>query len=204
MTIFNRKLLLGIFCFFAVNSEASNKISFAEIVELSSGNLKIVFHLDQVALINSYALDDPSRIVIDVKNTSLDSAINAQALTPIKLVRASEVGKNVRLVIDLKGSVYWKKPWQIKHKDRVDLILEIRRDRTISKNLRDIIVAIDAGHGGRDPGAIGKNLLEKDVTLLIAKELERTLKDTRGYKPVMIRPDDRFVPYGLAPTTQTD
>ena len=67
MTIFNRKLLLGIFCFFAVNSEASNKISFAEIVELSSGNLKIVFHLDQVALINSYALDDPSRIVIDVK-----------------------------------------------------------------------------------------------------------------------------------------
>ena len=159
----------------------------------SSGNLKIVFHLDQVALINSYALDDPSRIVIDVKNTSLDSAINAQALTPIKLVRASEVGKNVRLVIDLKGSVYWKKPWQIKHKDRVDLILEIRRDRTISKNLRDIIVAIDAGHGGRDPGAIGKNLLEKDVTLLIAKELERTLRDTRGYKPVMIRPDDRFV-----------
>jgi N-acetylmuramoyl-L-alanine amidase len=89
--------------------------------------------------------------------------------------------------------VYWKKPWQIKHKDRVDLILEIRRDRTISKNLRDIIVAIDAGHGGRDPGAVGKNLLEKDVTLLIAKELERTLKDTRGYKPVMIRPDDRFV-----------
>ena len=193
MKIFSRKLLLGIFCFFIVNSEASNKISFAEIVELSSGNLKIVFHLDQVALINSYALDDPSRIVIDLKNTSLNSSINAQALTPIKLVRASEVEKNVRLVIDLKGSVYWKKPWQIKRKDRVDLILEIRRDRTISKNLRDIIVAIDAGHGGRDPGAVGKNLLEKDVTLLIAKELERTLKDTRGYKPVMIRPDDRFV-----------
>ena len=183
MKIFSRKLLLGIFCFFIVNSEASNKISFAEIVELSSGNLKIVFHLDQVALINSYALDDPSRIVIDLKNTSLNSSINAQALTPIKLVRASEVEKNVRLVIDLKGSVYWKKPWQIKRKDRVDLILEIRRDRTISKNLRDIIVAIDAGHGGRDPGAVGKNLLEKDVTLLIAK----------GYKPVMIRPDDRFV-----------
>jgi N-acetylmuramoyl-L-alanine amidase len=176
-----------------VSSEAANKVSFSNISELASGNLKIVFHLDQVALINSYALDNPSRIVIDVKNTSLASSINTSRLAPIKLIRASNVGANVRIVIDLKGSVYWKKPWQVKYKDRVDLILEMKRDRKISKNLRDIIVAIDAGHGGKDPGAVGKNLLEKDVTLLIARELERTLKDTTGYKPVMIRPDDRFV-----------
>ena len=54
-------------------------------------------------------------------------------------------------------------------------------------------VVIDAGHGGKDPGAVGKNLLEKDVTLLIAKELERTLRDTDGYRPVMIRSGDKFV-----------
>ncbi len=55
-------------------------------------------------------------------------------------------------------------------------------------------LAIDAGHGGRDPGAVGKlNILEKDITLLIARELERTLRDTKGYKPVMIREDDSFV-----------
>jgi|TARA_B110000438_G_scaffold303289_1_gene364116 N-acetylmuramoyl-L-alanine amidase len=193
MKVFNQRLFLTIFCFFMVSSEAANKVSFSNISELASGNLKIVFHLDQVALINSYALDNPSRIVIDVKNTSLASSINTSRLAPIKLIRASNVGANVRIVIDLKGSVYWKKPWQVKYKDRVDLILEMKRDRKISKNLRDIIVAIDAGHGGKDPGAVGKNLLEKDVTLLIARELERTLKDTTGYKPVMIRPDDRFV-----------
>jgi N-acetylmuramoyl-L-alanine amidase len=193
MKVFNQRLFLTIFCFFMVSSEAANKVSFSNISELTSGNLKIVFHLDQVALINSYALDDPSRIVIDLKNTSLASSINTSGLAPIKLIRASNVGANVRIVIDLKGSVYWKKPWQVKYKDRVDLILEMKRDRKISKNLRDIIVAIDAGHGGKDPGAVGKNLLEKDVTLLIARELERTLKDTTGYKPVMIRPDDRFV-----------
>jgi N-acetylmuramoyl-L-alanine amidase len=152
-----------------------------------------VFTLDQVALINSYALDDPSRIVIDIKNSSLTNEINAGAYSPIKLIRASEVNNNVRIVIDLKGSVFWKKPWQVKHKDRVDLILEIKKDRSISKNVRDIIVAIDAGHGGKDPGAVGKNLLEKDVTLLIAKELERTLKNTAGYRPVMIRQGDSFV-----------
>ena len=193
MKIFNQRLLVTIFCFFMIGSEAANKVSFSNISELASGNLKIVFHLDQVALINSYALDDPSRIVIDLKNVKLAGSISTKPLPPIKLIRASEFGENVRIVIDLKGSVYWKKPWQVKYKDRVDLILEIKRDQAISKNLRDIIVAIDAGHGGRDPGAVGKNLLEKDVTLLIAKELERTLKDTAGYKPVMIRPDDRFV-----------
>ena len=193
MKIFNQRLLVTIFCFFMIGSEAANKVSFSNISKLASGNLKIVFHLDQVALINSYALDDPSRIVIDLKNVKLAGSISTKPLSPIKLIRASEFGENVRIVVDLKGSVYWKKPWQVKYNDRVDLILEIKRDRAISKNLRDIIVAIDAGHGGRDPGAVGKNLLEKDVTLLIAKELERTLKDTAGYKPVMIRPDDRFV-----------
>jgi len=78
--------------------------------------------------------------------------------------------------LTLKGSVFWKKPWQVKHNDRVDLILEIKRDKSISKNLRDIIVAIDAGHGGKDPGAVGKNLLEKDVTLLIAKGIRENAK----------------------------
>ena len=193
MKAINHQLLFILLCIFTLATEAANKISFDRITELESGNLKIVFHLDKVALINSYALDDPSRIVIDLKNTSIKEPIESKFFAPIKLIRANEVGNSVRVVLDLKGSVYWKKPWQVKHKDRVDLILEIKRDRKISNNLRDIIVAIDAGHGGRDPGAVGKNLLEKDVTLLISKELERTLKNTRGYMPIMIRPDDRYV-----------
>ena len=193
MKAINHQLLFILLCIFTLVTEAANQISFGRITELESGNLKIVFNLDKVALINSYALDDPSRIVIDLKNTSIKEPIESKFFAPIKLIRANEVGNSVRVVLDLKGSVYWKKPWQVKHKDRVDLILEIKRDRKISNNLRDIIVAIDAGHGGRDPGAVGKNLLEKDVTLLISKELERTLKNTRGYIPIMIRPDDRYV-----------
>ena len=193
MKIINLKFLLGIFFIFTLTTEAANKVSFSNISELESGNLKIVFNLEKIALINSYALDDPSRIVIDLKETSLKEPIKSQPFSPIKLIRASEVGSTVRIVIDLKGSVYWKKPWQVKHKDRIDLILEIKRDKKISKNLRDIIVAIDAGHGGRDPGAVGKNILEKDVTLLIARELEQKIKNTYGYNPVMIRPDDRYV-----------
>ena len=193
MKIINLRFILGILCIFSLSSEAANQVSFNEISELESGNLKIVFNLDKVALINSYALDDPSRIVIDLKDTALAEPIKSESFSRIKKIRGSEVGNTTRIVIDLEGSVYWKKPWQVKHKDRIDLVLEIKRDRKISSNLRDIIVAVDAGHGGRDPGSVGKNILEKDVTLLIAKELERTLKNTYGYKPVMIRPDDRYV-----------
>tara|TARA_Y100000816_G_scaffold289959_1_gene277561 strand:- start:2122 stop:3399 length:1278 start_codon:yes stop_codon:yes gene_type:complete len=193
MKIINLRFLLGVLCVFAVSTQAANRVSFSNISELESGNLKIVFNLDKIALINSYALDDPSRIVIDLKNVALAEPIKPESFSPIKLIRASEVGKTTRIVIDLKGSVYWKKPWQVKLKDRIDLVLEIKRDRKISQNLRDIIVVIDAGHGGRDPGSVGKNILEKDVTLLIARELERTLKNTYGYKPVMIRSDDRYV-----------
>ena len=193
MKKFSLSILVILFCFLGVTESAENHVAFGNITELESGNLRIVFTLEQVALINSYALDDPSRIVIDIKNVTLKGSVDASKILPIKLIRASEINDNVRVVIDLKGSVFWKKPWQVKHKDRVDLILEIKRDKTITKNLRDIIVAIDAGHGGKDPGAVGKNLLEKDVTLLIAKELERTLRDTDGYHPVMIRSGNKFV-----------
>ena len=57
-------------------------------LSLTSGNLRIVFNLEQVALINSYALDDPSRIVIDIKNTRISQRYKSSAFSPIKSIRA--------------------------------------------------------------------------------------------------------------------
>ena len=60
---------------------------------------------------------------------------------------------------------------------------------------RDVVVAIDAGHGGNDPGAIGsRGTREKDVTLAIARRLERLLRAESGMRPVLTRGGDRFVP----------
>ena len=161
---------------------------------MPTGEIRITFKLSKVALVKSYALDDPSRIVIDIKDSKLNEELDSRQNYPIKKIRASQDGSTSRIVLDLYESVYWKKPWQIEKKDHVLLIFEIKKDKNLEKNIRDIIVAIDAGHGGKDPGAVGKlNILEKDITLLIAKELERTLRDTKGYKPVMIRRDDSFV-----------
>ena len=72
--------------------------------------------------------------------------------------------------------------------------IKLLKDKSLKENMRDIIVAIDAGHGGKYPGAVGpNNILEKDVTLLIAKEIERTLRDTKGYQPMMIRDGDQTI-----------
>ncbi len=70
----------------------------------------------------------------------------------------------------------------------------VRREATLSRSLRDIIVAIDAGHGGNDPGAHGRNgTYEKDVVLAIARRLEKLIKREPGMRPVMIRDGDQYI-----------
>ncbi|WP_064697888.1 N-acetylmuramoyl-L-alanine amidase [Halomonas caseinilytica] len=59
---------------------------------------------------------------------------------------------------------------------------------------RDIIIAVDAGHGGEDPGATGPaGTREKDVVLEMAKRLSRLINATEGFKAVMIRDGDYYV-----------
>lgn len=63
-----------------------------------------------------------------------------------------------------------------------------------SAPLRDIVVAIDAGHGGVDPGALGDSgTYEKEVVLAVAKRLESLVAKEKGMRPVMTRDGDYFV-----------
>jgi N-acetylmuramoyl-L-alanine amidase len=60
---------------------------------------------------------------------------------------------------------------------------------------RDIVIAIDAGHGGEDPGAIGpRGTREKDVVLAVARRLEALVQQQPGMRAVMIRDGDYYVP----------
>lgn len=66
---------------------------------------------------------------------------------------------------------------------------------TNDDTLRDLIIAIDAGHGGVDPGALGPNgAQEKDVVLAIARQLANLVRAEAGMRPVMVRDGDTFVP----------
>jgi N-acetylmuramoyl-L-alanine amidase len=59
---------------------------------------------------------------------------------------------------------------------------------------RNVVIAIDPGHGGEDPGAHGqKGVVEKDVVLAIARKLETLLKREKGMQPVLIRDGDYYV-----------
>ncbi|MCC6296783.1 MAG: N-acetylmuramoyl-L-alanine amidase [Pseudomonadales bacterium] len=65
---------------------------------------------------------------------------------------------------------------------------------------RDIVIAIDAGHGGQDPGAIGPNgLREKQVVLAISKELKGAIDREPGYRAVLVRTGDYFIPLAQRP-----
>ena len=172
----------------------ANEISFFEVKDSDNESTEISFLLSKVSFIKSYSLVDPSRIVIDVYQSDLKSDVQKKYNYPIKQIRASSKEDLTRIVIDLYEYVAWNKPTQEKTDGGILLKIKIKKNKNLKNNIRDIVVAIDAGHGGKDPGAVSSNnVLEKDITLLIAKELERTLRDTEGYQAVLIRDDDSTV-----------
>ena len=61
---------------------------------------------------------------------------------------------------------------------------------------KQIIIAVDAGHGGEDPGALGSRSREKNITLAISKRLARKIDNTKGMRAVLIRTGDYFVKLG--------
>ena len=172
----------------------ANEIAFFGIDEQKDGEINISLILDKVAYINSYSQEDPSRLELEINDAHSKESISEIYNYPIKQIKSNKDGDHTKIVIELYDHVFWRKPIQEVTDSGILLNLKLNKDKSLEQNARDIIVAIDAGHGGKYPGAVGpNNILEKDVTLLIAKELERTLRDTKGYQPVMIRDGDQTV-----------
>ena len=171
---------------------------------------RVVFDLSAPVSHSLIELQNPNRLVIDMPNASLRDALIDLPLdnTPVKRVRSGvREGNDLRIVFDLGAKVRPKSfplepNAQTGHRlvlDLFDLTTEDEKVK-VTKSVeqladrRDIIVAIDAGHGGEDPGATGPNKLrEKHVVLQIAKKLEARLKNTPGFSPVMIRSGDYYV-----------
>ena len=185
---------LSLISFLFISFVNSNELTFNEVIEKDDKSVEISFLLEKVSLVKSYSLNNPSRLVLDIYDTKLKEDINISYNYPIKKIRSISERDTSRIVIDLYENVFWEKPTQVQTKNGVMLTLVTKRVKNLENSIRDIVIAIDAGHGGKYPGAVGpNNILEKDVTLLIAKELERTLRDTSGYYPVMIRSNDETI-----------
>ena len=168
---------------------------------------RIVFDLTGPAEHKVMMLVDPSRIVLDIQDTQLQAKLSGLKLadTPVQKIRSGvREGDDLRVVLEINAKVDYRS-FALKANEQVGdrLVLDLYdqqvRVAEVKKSVkqtakRDIIVAIDAGHGGEDPGALGPGRVrEKDVVLAIAKELSALFKADVGFQPTMIRTGDYYV-----------
>lgn len=189
----------------------------------SPDNTRIVFDLDRAAEHKVFVLQNPNRVVMDIKGGKLaaqTTPIDWKG-SPVADMRTGTHEGALRVVFDLSAAVTPKSFLLKKAEGFNDRLVLDLQDATVNKPVarqavdaiqqekRDLIIAIDAGHGGEDPGAIGPNKAqEKHVVLAIAKELESLLKKQKGYRPVLLRTGDYYISLGgrreLARKAQAD
>jgi len=170
---------------------------------------RLVFDLSGPIEHSLFSLKSPNRLVIDLTHARMRGKPGNLdfAKSFVKDIRyAARNRDDLRVVLDLSSNVRPKsfllKPnREYGHRLVIDLVGKEIKAKSEPKNKfkfnnrqRDIIVAIDAGHGGDDPGAIGRRgTREKNVVMAIAKRLEKLVKRERGMRPVMIRKGDYYV-----------
>lgn len=174
-------------------------------------NTRLVFDISGPIDHSVFMLRSPNRVVLDLKNAKLKSSTQNLDFRN-SLISDLRSGKrnahDLRLVLDLKAKVRPKsfllKPTkQYGHRLVIDLQdLRVKPVAKVARTMsaapkgapRDVIIAIDAGHGGDDPGASGqRGTREKVVVLAIARQLERLIKKEPGMKPLMIRTGDYYL-----------
>ncbi|MCP5090791.1 MAG: AMIN domain-containing protein [Gammaproteobacteria bacterium] len=168
---------------------------------------RVVLDLSQSVSHKIFTLRGPDRLVIDLKDGRLAKSLTqlpagTGAVTSMR--SAIRADGQLRVVLDLSPGVrsrsFTTGP-NAKYGDR--LVIDLQHSGTLAtvkraseeyRPGRDIVVAIDPGHGGHDPGAIGKRRTrEKDVALSISRELARRINAETGMKAVLVRNSDIYV-----------
>ncbi|NNF15539.1 MAG: LysM peptidoglycan-binding domain-containing protein [Gammaproteobacteria bacterium] len=152
-----------------------------------------------------FDLANPDRVVLDLHKTRLGAAKMPTGRGFIKRLRSGTPQKStLRIVLDLSAAVKMRS-YQLTpeegstHQLVVELTSQTGRTGDAVKRLdksqgRKLIIAIDAGHGGIDPGAIGKSgTREKDVVLQIAQKLKKRIDAEAGFEGVLVRTNDSFL-----------
>lgn len=188
----------------------------------SDSKLRLVFDLSGPVQYKTFTLSAPERIIIDVSGARLEGNFSQLALenTPIKAIRSGHFGQgDTRIVLDLQSPVQLNSFLLGPEGAQGNrLVLDLGSDAAAHSPVqmaaaaplvkqpsgpvvdkqhpkRDIMVVVDAGHGGKDPGAVGsKGEREKDVVLSIAQLLAKRLKREKGFDVRLVRNDDFFVP----------
>ena len=171
---------------------------------------RVVFDMSESVTHKLLMLSDPFRAVVDLEETALTGEV-VQPLSSdryVRQIRNARHDNNLRIVLDLKkfavANVFELPPnQQYGHRLVVDLLAdenkrmseEVTLDFEKSANqLRKVVIAIDAGHGGEDPGSIGPSkTYEKHVVLSIARKLADKINSVYGMQGVLIREGDYYL-----------
>ena len=167
---------------------------------------RVVFELSAAVEHRAFLLSGPDRVVIDLTGSSAADSLRLEPKGAVTALRTGErPGGELRLVLELnqaaKPKTFLVAPnAEYGYRLVVDLppaqaAPVVRRTPQSSTNRgRDVVVVIDAGHGGEDPGASGRGgAREKDVVLAIAKKLAAEVDSQPGMRAVLVRDGDYFV-----------
>ncbi|MEQ1439582.1 N-acetylmuramoyl-L-alanine amidase [Fontimonas sp. SYSU GA230001] len=175
---------------------------------------RVVFDLDGEVQHKLFTLSDPQRVVVDIDGLTRGAIARIEAATGrgvVERLRGGARGDSVRVVLDVRDKVFatsFVLPPNADYGYRlvVDLANPAgelaavaappRPEPASAVQLRDkpIVIAVDAGHGGEDPGAKGgSGLLEKDVALAVARKLAKLINDTPNMRAVLTRDGDYYV-----------
>jgi N-acetylmuramoyl-L-alanine amidase len=174
---------------------------------------QIIFDLSHATKHHVFQLHHPDRLVIDFSRARpgqdlIHPKLDDHIVSALRF--AQHQNDRLRIVLDLKqalsysvallppasGYPFYRLLVQFKQASnvRTEPVMSMGE---LNKTLRDVVVVIDPGHGGKDPGAIGKGRTqEKDVVLEIGRKLTRMLNKEKGIKVVMTRKRDHFLSLG--------
>ena len=175
---------------------------------------RVVFDLSQPIKYKIFSLDNPHRVVVDMAKSKFTGQLPDESKLGERVlrIRTGARGDGTRFVLDL-GSKMRSKHFTLKpiksFGDRlvVDIYSESKPKQTIKPRSADdkLVVVIDAGHGGEDPGAVGaKKTLEKELVLKIAKYLKQELDAVPGIRAELTRKGDYYIPLRKRTKVATD
>ena len=174
---------------------------------------RVVFDLSAPPTFKSDLLSDPARFFIDIRDGKLSKNFDTPLIESIQFrgVRFGERSGSLRVVLDLtegKAPKIQTLGPNGPHGNRlvIDFPHEVVESCVVEHD-NNIVVVVDAGHGGEDPGAIAVNrAMEKNITLSIARKVQTRIDRQAGFKVVMTRNRDYEVPlhsrYRIAQNTK--
>ena len=187
-----KKYFLPLIFIFFVYSE-TGEVEFQDLIKIDSNHYEVNFVLENTALIFSESSNDPFEILVTIKDSTVVNDFSSIQNYPIKSVEAYQDQNDVKIKISLYEAARWAKPQQIVENSNLRLFVPLFFGKDIKTMQREVIVAIDAGHGGKDPGRPNKSgIKEKDIVLKIALDLGKKLENS-GNEVIYTRDKDIFL-----------